>query len=66
MNRNHRSRTAAFGLAVAASSLALLAGCNNNGGATRVNNDPAAGSGATSTTADGRRAVLNVGFLPVT
>ncbi len=66
MNRNHRTRSAAaLGLA-AVSSLALF-GCNDNGGATRVNNEPAAGSpAATSATAPDERAVLNVGFLPVT
>ena len=65
MNRNHPTRRAALGLA-AVSSLALF-GCNNSGGATRVNNGPAAGSpAATSANAADSRAVLNVGFLPVT
>ena len=63
MNRNHPTRRAALGLA-AVSSLALF-GCNNSGGTTRVNNEPVGSPASTSTTAAGR-AVLNVGFLPVT
>jgi hypothetical protein len=67
MNRTHRTRAAAvLGFAATASSLALF-GCNNDGGTTRVNNEPAASTpAATSTTAAAGRAVLNVGFLPVT
>lgn len=67
MNRTHRTRGAAIAGLAAVSSLALF-GCNdNNGGAIRVNNEPAAGNpAATSTNAPDGRAVLNVGFLPVT
>ena len=66
MNRNHQTRVAAVVSLAAVSSLALF-GCNSDGGTTRVNNEPAASTpAATSTTAAAGRAVLNVGFLPVT